>query len=76
MRRHPRYRASLHQQMEADMLIYIVGSNTQTIMTRMCNFHRGLRTFRANHNIISVPVRSYEFQSVDKGLKHQYKGII
>ena len=56
--------------MKADVLIITAGSNTQTIMTRMCRFHRGLRVFRANHNIIRAPVRSCKLRSVE-GLKHQ-----
>ena len=56
--------------MEADIFVTIVGSNTQTIMTRMCGFHRGRRTFREEHNTIMIPVRSSKFYSTG-GLKHQ-----
>lgn len=57
------------------MLIFTVGSNTQTLMTRMCRFRRGPRTFRANHNIINVPVRSYKLQGIDKWFKTPMLGF-
>ncbi len=71
MQHHSRHLASLRYRMEVDTVVDVADSNAQTIRTRMCRFHRGLKLFRANHNIISIPEISYELYDIENCLKHQ-----